>query len=53
MGDPRRLRRKYEPPRHPWQKARIEEENELVKEYGLVNKKEVCKRKNLLIDYVH
>ena len=31
MGDPKRHRKKYKGPRHPWQKQRIEEEKELWK----------------------
>jgi small subunit ribosomal protein S4 len=43
MGDPRRARKKYQTPSHPWQKKRIEEEKELVKEFGFKNKKEIWK----------
>lgn len=43
MGDPRRLKKKYHKPRHPWQKSRIEEEAVLMKEYGLKNKRELWK----------
>lgn len=43
MGDPRRLRAKYSGPGHPWQKARIDEEKALKKEYGLKNKSEIWK----------
>lgn len=43
MGDPRRIRRKYSGPGHPWQKSRLDEERELLKEYGLKNKKELWK----------
>jgi small subunit ribosomal protein S4 len=35
MGDPRRLKPKYEPPKKLWSKERIEEEKKLVEEYGL------------------
>jgi len=35
MGDPRRLRPKYETPRKIWSKERIEAEQKLVEEYGL------------------
>jgi len=48
MGDPRKLRKKYDLPSHPWQKDRIEEERELIKEYGLKNKKEVWKAETML-----
>lgn len=47
MGDPRRPRKKYAGPGHPWQKARLEEEGTLVKEFGLKNKKEVWKASSL------
>ena len=43
MGDPRRLKKKYNTPQHPWQKTRIETEAVLRKEYGLKNKKEIWK----------
>ena len=43
MGDPKKLRKKYTPPRHPWQGSRILAENGLVKEHGLKNKKEIYK----------
>jgi small subunit ribosomal protein S4 len=43
MGHPRRHRKKYSTPPHPWQKDRILEEKELLREYGLKNKKEIWK----------
>jgi small subunit ribosomal protein S4 len=43
MGDPRRHRKKYSTPMHPWQKSRIEEEKEISKTYGTKNKKEIWK----------
>ncbi len=43
MGDPRRTRNKYSTPGHPWEKERLEIEKKLMKEYGLVNKKEIWK----------
>lgn len=48
MGDPKFSRKKYETPHHPWQKDRIERENELLKKYGLKNKKEVWKAESKL-----
>lgn len=48
MGDPRKIRKKYQTPSHPWQKERIEEEKVLSKEYGLKNKKEIWKVYSLL-----
>lgn len=41
MGDPRRLKKKYKGPAHPWQRSRIEGERVLKKKYGLKNKKEI------------
>jgi small subunit ribosomal protein S4 len=41
MGDPRKPRKKYTTPFHPWQKLRIEEERVLMREYGLKNKREL------------
>jgi len=41
MGDPRKLKRKYESPRKAWDKARIEEENKLLEEFGLKNMREL------------
>lgn len=43
MGDPRKLRNKFSGPSHPWQRARMEEEKVLLKEYGLKNKTEIWK----------
>lgn len=48
MGDPRKHRRKYSKPSHPWQKKRIEEERGIIKEYGLKNKKELWKMESKL-----
>jgi len=46
MGHPRKLKKKYSTPGHPFEKGRIEEENKLLNEYGLKNKKEVWKVKS-------
>ena len=43
MGDPRSLRKKYSGPGHPWQSERLQEENILVREYGLSTKRELWK----------
>lgn len=48
MGDPRKLRKKYDTPAHPWQGQRIQEEHVLLKKYGLKNKKEVWKSRSFL-----
>src|SRR3989344_8314696 len=51
MGDPGKFRKKYSGPNHPWERTRIEEERELVKKYGLKNKREIWKMKSALRSY--
>lgn len=51
MGDPRKHRKKYTKPIHPWQKERIEEEKAIIKEYGLKNKKEFWKMASKLRNF--
>ena len=41
MGDPKKPRKKFHRPRIIWQRDLIEEQKELIKEYGLKNKKEI------------
>ena len=41
MGDPKFSRRRYETPSQPWQGERIKAENELLRKYGLKNKREL------------
>lgn len=48
MGDPRRIKKKYETPSHPWQGPRIEHESELKKTYGVKNKSELYKMESRL-----
>ena len=48
MGDPKKLKKKYDTPKHPWEGRRIEEENKLRKEYGLKSKGEIWKASTLL-----
>jgi len=51
MGKPKFSRKKYETPSHPWQEDRIKAENELVKKYGLKNKREIWKAETTLRKY--
>lgn len=53
MGDPRRLKKKYETPAHPWQKERLDAEKELSEEYGLKNKREIWKAASKLRRYTN
>jgi len=48
VGDPKKLARKFDTPRHPWQADRIKEEITLVREFGLSNKKEVWRTSSLV-----
>jgi len=41
MGDPKRCRKKWQGPPHPWQKERILREAVLLRRYGLKNKREL------------
>ena len=41
MGKPKFSRKKYETPSHPWQADRIKAENEILRKYGLKNKREI------------
>ncbi len=48
MGDPKRHRKKYSKPSHPWIKERIETEKVIVKEYGIRRKQELWKMESIL-----
>jgi small subunit ribosomal protein S4 len=48
MGNPKFPRRKYDTPSHPWQGDRIKLENDLIKKFGLKNKREVWKAQSML-----
>ncbi len=48
MGDPKKQKKKYQGPGHPWQRDRISREQELLREYGLKNKKELWRINSLL-----
>jgi len=51
VGDPKRHRKKYVTPPHPWDKVRLEKEAQLVVKYGLRNKRELWRFQNLLRKY--
>jgi small subunit ribosomal protein S4 len=48
MGDPKKQRKSYETPRHPWRKDQLEVELHLIGEYGLRNKRELWRYKTML-----
>ena len=41
VGDPKKQRKKYETPRHPWRRGQIADELKLIGDYGLRNKREL------------
>jgi len=53
MGDPKKQRKKFSTPGHPWQKERIEAEKELLKQYGLRRKYEIWKMDSFLKKFLN
>ncbi|MBL7055867.1 30S ribosomal protein S4 [Candidatus Woesearchaeota archaeon] len=51
MGSPRKQRKKFAKPSHPWQKDRILAEQEISKEYGLRRKYEIWKMNTILKNF--
>lgn len=51
MGDPKFLRKRYDRPKHPWEAARIAEENKLLVKFGLKNKRELWKAQSVLRNF--
>jgi len=51
MGHPRKCHKQYSTPKHPWQAERLAAESELVKTYGLRNKREVWTAESVLRKY--
>ncbi len=53
MGDPKKPRKKWMGPGHPWIKERLMQEIELVGKYGLRNKKELWIANTMAREYRH
>jgi len=51
MGEPKKLRKLYKKPIHPWQKSRIISEKEILCTYGLRNKRELWRAEGDLRKY--
>jgi len=51
MGNPKKQKKSYTTPKKAWEKERIEEEKELVKEYYFKNKREIWKLTSKLRDF--
>lgn len=53
MGDPKKQRKKFSKPGHPWQKERIEAERGILKQYGMRRKYEIWKMDSMLKKLLH
>ncbi len=53
MGDPKKPKKQYKKPGHPWEAERIKEELQLKKEYGLSNKREIWRSSSKLRSWRH
>ncbi len=53
MGDPKKQRKKFSKPSHPWQRERIAEEKDILKQYGLKRKNEIWKAVSMLKKFLH
>ncbi|MDT7861858.1 MAG: 30S ribosomal protein S4 [Saccharolobus sp.] len=53
MGDPRKSRKKWETPGHPWIKDRLRREEELIGKYGLRNKREIWIAQTIIRKFRH
>lgn len=51
MGDIKRKRKRFNKPRKLYELGRIKSENEIVKKYGLKNKKEIWKAKSAISSF--
>jgi small subunit ribosomal protein S4 len=51
MGSPKKQKKKFSKPNHPWQKERILAEQELLKSYGLRRKYELWKMNTILKNF--
>ena len=51
MGDPKKSRRRWQGPRHPWKKDNLERELNLIGKFGLRNKRELWLSNYILKSY--
>lgn len=51
MGSPKKQRKKYDKPKRPFDKVRIEEERKVMRDYGLRRKKEIWRNESILRDF--
>lgn len=50
MGHPKKQKKKFESPKRPWDKVRIEKEKKIKQDFGLRRKKEIWRSESLLRD---
>lgn len=53
MGDPKKPRKKWEGPRHPWRREVLIEEMNIIGTYGLRNKRELWRAKTIVRQIRH
>ncbi|BAB67168.1 MULTISPECIES: 30S ribosomal protein S4 [Sulfurisphaera] len=53
MGDPKKSRRKWEGPGHPWIRINLEKEQVLIGKYGLRNKRELWLAQTIIRKFRH
>ena len=51
MGDPKRPKKKYKTPRHPWRADVLKAELEIMGTYGLRNKRELWRAKTMVSNF--
>jgi small subunit ribosomal protein S4 len=51
MGDPKKQRKKFDSPKYPWSKDRVESELRILGDYGLRNKRELWRHRTELSKY--
>ena len=51
MGHPKKFRKKYERPKKPYDKARIESERKIKESFGLRRKKEIWRTESIVRDF--
>ncbi len=51
MGQPKRIRRKYDRPKKPYDKERIDREKKIMETYGLRRKRELWRAEGIVRDY--
>jgi small subunit ribosomal protein S4 len=51
MGDPKKSRKRWQGPRHPWKKDNLTRELSLLGKYGLRNKRELWRANSIIKSY--